>query len=175
MTGKIRSKEEFGEATDVDGIYVVGDALLGAPELTPTAIMSGINVAKQVYNSVTGTESSKINKLNYKFTPTTIFSYPEYSACGYTEAEAVKIFGENEINVFHSITTPLEENLKLDDAEKVKSYFKLVCNGLENKVVGMHYLGLNAGEIMQGFAVSKTQIFPLIFRQRLSSAALKMT
>lgn len=94
-TGKIRAREEFSEKTDVDGIYVVGDALLGAPELTPTAIMSGVNVAKQVFNSVSGVEASKVNQLNYKFTPTTIFSYPEYSACGYTEAEANKIFGEN--------------------------------------------------------------------------------
>lgn len=38
---------------------------------------------------------------------------------------------------------------------KKKAYIKVVCNKLENeKVLGMHYLGQNAGEVMQGFAVA---------------------
>ena len=41
------------------------------------------------------------------------------------------------------------------DPIKKKSFFKVICNRRENeKVVGMHYLGPNAGEIMQGYAVA---------------------
>jgi thioredoxin reductase (NADPH) len=153
-SGKVIPVEEYSECTGVDGIYVVGDALHGAPELTPTAVMSGVNVANQVYNKLNPDKKVKTHKHNYKFTATTIFSYPEYSACGYTEAEAIKIYGEENVNIYHSITSPLEESLKQNEDDKIKSYFKLVCTGPLDEVVGMHYLGLNAGEVMQGFSVS---------------------
>ena len=35
-----------------------------------------------------------------------------------------------------------------------KVYIKLIINSLNDKIVGLHYLGENAAEIMQGFAVA---------------------
>ena len=36
-----------------------------------------------------------------------------------------------------------------------KAYFKVICNRSDNeRIVGIHYLGPNAGEIMQGLAIA---------------------
>ena len=79
---------------------------------------------------------------------------------GYSEEEAKKAFGAENIEVYHSRYLPLEENLfkKYDEKGetlKRKAYTKIVCNKKDDdRVVGFHYLGPNAGEVMQGFAVA---------------------
>lgn len=42
----------------------------------------------------------------------------------------------------------------LDEAHKEPSVHKLICVGPEEKVVGIHIIGLGSDEIMQGFGVA---------------------
>ena len=154
------------ELTSVDNIYAVGDMLEGVPELTPTAIISGVNVAEKVYNRVNKVEEDR-KEVDFSWTPTTIFSYPEYSMCGYSEEEAIEKYGEENVEVWHMITTPLEESLRMEgnflngEFAKMTSYFKVICKTDEDdKVIGMHYLGQHAGEVIQGYAVSLTSSIP---------------
>ena len=143
----------------MDSIYAVGDVLQGAPELTPTAVMSGVHIAHKIYQKLNKKFPKKIKNLDFTNHPTTVFSYPEYSMCGLSEEEAVAKHGEDNIEVWHSITTPLEQELITDkfpdgSDKKIKSYFKLVClRDKESTILGMHYLGQHAGEVMQGYAV----------------------
>ena len=66
-----------------------------------------------------------------------------------TEGEARKKF--KKIDVFTSHFKPLKYSLsKLND----KVYIKLIVNSVNEKIVGLHYLGENAAEIIQGFAVA---------------------
>ena len=46
----------------------------------------------------------------------------------------------------------LVENLKSDLKERI--FLKLITNKSNDKVVGLHYLGENAAEIIQGFSVA---------------------
>ena len=120
------------ELTSIDSIYAVGDVLEGAPELTPTAVMSGVHVANKISQKLKNKFPKKIKNLDFTNHPTTVFSYPEYSMCGLSEEDAIAKHGEENIEIWHSITTPLEEELNTDkfsdgSDKKIKSYFKLVC------------------------------------------------
>ena len=41
-----------------------------------------------------------------------------------------------------------------EDKKKNPTEFKLVCEGKEEKIVGLHLLGLGVGEMLQGFGVA---------------------
>lgn len=71
------------------------------------------------------------------------------------------MFGHENIQVYHSRSTPLEQALVMrshpEDGEslKAKTYVKIICNKAdEERIVGIHYTGPNAGEVMQGYAVA---------------------
>ena len=104
------------EQTSASTIFAIGDVLEGVPELTPTATMSGVNVAKRVAQRLEKYEGP-LKELDFSLVPTTVFSYPEYSLCGLSEEEAVKKHGEENIEVWHSISTPLEEQLNKSSYE----------------------------------------------------------
>lgn len=54
--------------------------------------------------------------------------------------------------VYHAFYHPLE--FYLPAKETGSCYVKMVCVGTEERVVGLHMTGPNAGEMMQGFAVA---------------------
>ena len=56
------------------------------------------------------------------------------------------------LQVYHAFYHPLE--FYLAGRETGSCYVKLVCVGPDEKVVGLHMTGPNAGEMMQGFAVA---------------------
>jgi thioredoxin reductase (NADPH) len=139
--GKIVHDE--GEQTTAKHVYAIGDVLDGKLELTPVAIQAGKLLARRM----TG-QSTKL--MDYVNVPTTVFTPLEYGAIGLSEEDAIEKHGEGNIEVYHIGFQPLEWTV----AHRPESacYAKLVCLKTENeKVVGLHYLGPNAGEVTQGF------------------------
>lgn len=148
------------DLTAVPSIYAIGDVLEGAPELTPTAIKSGVSVAKKIAKKLQSELVTKFDSVNFTCYPTTVFSYPELSTVGLSESEAIAKHGKDRVSVYHLQSTPLEEELvsrpfpnDADSEMKIKSYFKIVSLTDTDQIIGLHYLGLHAGEVMQGFAV----------------------
>lgn len=130
------------EKTAVHNIYALGDVIHNAPELTPVAIKAGKLLVKRIYRKST-------EQMNYKIVPTTVFTPLEYGCVGYSETDA-KATLKNVI-VYHNQFVPLENAL---ESEPRKCYAKLVCDADNNeKVIGLHVLGPNAGEITQGFSL----------------------
>lgn len=91
--------------------------------------------------------------------PTTVFTPLEYSCCGLSEQKAIEQLGKQNVEVYHIRYYALEEQIlqKCDEegnSLKDKVYAKAIVNKKDNKVVGLHYAGPNAGQIMQGFAVA---------------------
>lgn len=85
--------------------------------------------------------------------PTTVFTPLEFATCGMSEELAISKFGKDKIEVYHSHFTPNEWTLahRLPDNSAVA---KVICNKAENeKIVGIHLIGPNAGDVLQGFAV----------------------
>lgn len=139
--------EGKNEQTSVPNIYAIGDVVEGMLELTPVAIQSGIFLARRLYGDST-------QMMNYDLIPTTVFTPIEYGACGLSEEDALAKYGESDIEVYHKELAPLEWEL-VHDKPKGIARAKLICLKSENmRVVGLHILGPNCGEITQGFALA---------------------
>ena len=90
---------------------------------------------------------------DYVLIPTTIFSPTEYSFVGLSEEEAIKAIGEENVEVYHRETTPLQYSLYKDN--KKVAYMKVIVDKTKDeKVVGIHYFGPAADEIIGGFVVA---------------------
>ncbi|GFT81870.1 thioredoxin reductase 1, cytoplasmic [Trichonephila clavipes] len=140
--GKVPS---VNEQTNVPHIYAIGDILEGRPELTPVAIEAGLLLARRLYSDST-------LQCDYTYVPTTVFTPIEYGCIGFSEDLAIETYGEDNIEVYHSNVTPLEWTVAKREANAC--YVKLICLIPEkDRVIGFHYLGPNAGEVTQGFAV----------------------
>jgi len=116
------------------------------PELTPVAIQAGKLLARRIAG-VSNTLTDYVNVC------TTVFTPLEYGCCGLSEEDAVKQFGEEDIEVYHTNFWPLEWTVA--HRPENACYSKLICvKSQKEKVVGFHYLGPNAGEVTQGFGIA---------------------
>lgn len=69
-----------------------------------------------------------------------------------SEEDAIVQYGEADIEVYHTAFKPLE--LTVPGRGDNASYVKVICQiSAKEKIIGMHYLGWNAGEIIQGFGI----------------------
>uniref|UniRef100_A0AAY4EIA3 thioredoxin-disulfide reductase (NADPH) n=1 Tax=Denticeps clupeoides TaxID=299321 RepID=A0AAY4EIA3_9TELE len=140
--GKIPVNDE--EQTNVPHIYAIGDILEGKWELTPVAIQAGKLLARRLFGG---------SMCDYVNVPTTVFTPLEYGCCGHAEERAVELYGQENIEVYHSLFWPLE--FTVPGRDNNKCYAKIICNKLDNnRVIGFHYLGPNAGEVTQGFGAA---------------------
>jgi len=146
------------EQTNIPNIYACGDVIEGIWELTPVAIQAGRMLSERLYAGAS-------LHMDYHTIPTTVFTPLEYGAIGYAEEDALAKFGEENIEVYHTIFTPLEWSLvpgfdepdafELYEKDKTACLAKLICLKTDaERVVGLHYCGPNAGEVTQGFAVA---------------------
>lgn len=134
------------EQTSVPWIYAIGDVIQGRPELTPVAIQAGIMLAKRLY----GDSSEPMDYVNIA---TAVFTPIEYGSIGLSEEDASTQLGSN-MEVYHSDFTPLEWALSAETRGETGGFCKVIVDKEDkNRIVGMHYLGPNAGEVMQGYAL----------------------
>lgn len=130
--------------TNVPGIYALGD-IIGKIELTPVAVKSGRILAERLFNGMTDVV------MDYSLVPTVVFSHPAIGTMGLTEPEAIAQYGEENVKVYNSsfaaMYTAVTEHRQM-------TKMKLVCAGDNEKVVGLHGIGLGMDEILQGFGVA---------------------
>ncbi|NXJ87336.1 TRXR3 reductase, partial [Corythaixoides concolor] len=142
--GKVPVNDE--EQTNVPYVYAIGDILDGKLELTPVAIQAGKLLARRLY----GGSSTKCDYINV---PTTVFTPLEYGSCGLAEERAIEEYGKQNLEVYHSLFWPLEWTVPGRDNNTC--YAKIICSKRDNnRVIGFHVLGPNAGEVTQGFAAA---------------------
>ncbi len=134
--------------TNVENYYSLGD-VVGKVELTPVAIAAGRRLGDRLF----GGEQFKTSKLDYTNIPSVVFAHPEAGACGLTEPEAIQKYGEENVKVYTTSFSALYYAMMEKDAKPPTKY-KIVCQGKDEKVVGLHILGLGSAEILQGFAVA---------------------
>lgn len=131
------------QETNVPGIFAIGD-VTGQAELTPVAIAAGRRLADRIYDKQQG------RHLNYDLIPTVVFSHPPLATVGMTEDEARDVYGD-EVKVYQASFTAMYNAFT---EHKPKTAIKLVVTGSEERVVGIHMIGLAVDEILQGFAVA---------------------
>lgn len=134
--------------TSTENIYAVGD-VCGQVELTPVAIAAGRKLAARLF----GPEEFRTLKLNYDNVPSVVFAHPEIGSIGLTEPEAVAKYGAENLKIYKSSFTAMYYAM-MKPEDKAPTAYKLICAGPEEKVVGLHIIGLGSGEILQGFGVA---------------------
>ncbi|KAM0260234.1 hypothetical protein ACHAPA_010346 [Fusarium lateritium] len=139
--------DEF-QNTAVDNIHALGD-VTGEVELTPVAIAAGRRIAHRLFG---GPEFSNL-KLDYKNVPSVVFSHPEVGSIGLTEPEAIEKYGKDNIKVYKTSFTAMYYAM-MEPEDKGPTSYKLIVTGPEEKVIGLHIMGLGSGEMLQGFGVA---------------------
>ena len=136
------------QTTNVPHIYALGD-VTGEVELTPVAIAAGRKLAARLF----GPEQFRTAKLDYKNIPSVVFAHPEVGSIGITEPQAIEQYGRENLTIYKTNFTAMYYAM-MDPEQKGPTAYKLICAGPEEKVVGLHIMGLGSGEMLQGFGVA---------------------
>lgn len=131
--------------TSVPSIYAVGD-VTARLQLTPVALGEAMVVVDHLLGAQAGKQP---RQMSYDFIPTAVFTHPNIGTVGYTEDEACEKFGQ--ITVFRSDFRALRHTLS---GSTERTLIKLLVEDASDRVVGLHMVGPDAGEIVQGFAVA---------------------
>ena len=141
-TGKIMINQNF--ETSAPHIFALGD-VANTHNLTPVAIKEGHILARRLF----GGEPDLA--MNYNLIPTAVFSQPPIGTVGHTEESAIA--SGHEIRTFKTRFRAMRHIL----AERQEfTVMKLIVCAKTDKVLGAHIIGLDAPEILQGFAVALT-------------------
>lgn len=134
--------------TKAPGVYALGD-VTGPVELTPTAIAAGRRLADRLFGNLPE------SKADYDMVPTVVFSHPPIGTIGLSEPDAKAAHGADKVKVYTSTFVNLFYGpFQVDPSEKPKTAMKLVCVGPEERVVGLHCIGMGSDELLQGFGVA---------------------
>ncbi|KAJ3480316.1 hypothetical protein NLG97_g8101 [Lecanicillium saksenae] len=139
--------DEYQNST-VENIFALGDAT-GKVELTPVAIAAGRRLAHRLF----GGEQFSALKLNYDNIPSVVFSHPEVGSIGLTEPQAIEKYGKDNVKVYKTGFTAMYYAM-MEPEDKGPTNYKLVTTGPEEKVVGLHIMGIGSAEMLQGFGVA---------------------
>lgn len=134
------------ERTNVPNIFAIGDVINGREELTPVAIQAGKLLSRRLVKG-----SNRL--MDYDIVATTVFTPLEYGAIGYSEEDAIAKFGADNIDVYMKEYTALEQSMVPHDGNPHVSKL-IVLRNQDERVIGFHYLGPNAGEVTQGFSLA---------------------
>jgi len=137
--GAIAINDQF-ETTE-PGIYALGD-VVGRIALTPVAIAEGMVLASNLFKNTNKT-------MDYSNIATAVFSHPNVGTVGLSEEQARANY--NDIEVYESDFRHLKHTIS---GNPERTYMKLIVDKATDKVLGMHMMGADAGEIIQGLAVA---------------------
>jgi len=138
-------------ATECEGVYAVGD-VIGKIDLTPVAIAAGRLLSDRLFNGVPLEETL----MDYDMVPTAVFSHPPLAVMGLTEAQAIERHGAEHVTTHTTtfVNMLYSREFLFDGQEQPKTRAVLVCVGKEQRVIGVHMIGLAVDEILQGFSVA---------------------
>jgi glutathione reductase (NADPH) len=141
--GAIEINDQY--QTSVPHIYALGD-VTARLQLTPVALGEAMVVVDQLFGPAAGKAH---RSMSYDFIPTAVFTHPNIGTVGYSEEAARKKFGA--VTVFKSDFKALKHTLS---GGTERTLMKLIVEDATDRVVGLHMVGPDAGEVVQGFAVA---------------------
>ena len=127
--------------TNVPSIYAVGD-VTNRVQLTPVAIREGHAFADTVFGN-----APRI--IDYSCIPTAVFSNPPIASVGMTEEQANATLSE--VKVYRSDFRAMKNVLA---GRNERALYKMIVDGPTDKVVGLHLIGPESGEILQAAAIA---------------------
>lgn len=134
-------KVNDGYQTNIPSLYALGD-VTHRFNLTPVATAEAMALVNGLY-------TDRPTPVDYDNIPTAVFSQPNIGTVGLTETEARK--RHPDIDIYQSVFTPMKHTLSgLDE----KTLMKMIVKRGTGRVLGVHMVGSDAGEIIQGMAVA---------------------
>ena len=128
--------------TNIDHIYAVGD-VTDRVQLTPVAIREGQAFAEIVFG-----DGDPV-AVDHSCIPSAVFSHPPIASVGMTEGEAKNSLGS--VKVYLSDFRPMKNVLA---GRNERSLIKMICDGANGKIVGIHMIAPDAPEMMQAAAIA---------------------
>ncbi len=125
--------------TNVDGIYAIGDVIAG-PMLAHKAEDEGVAVAEHL--------AGQSGHVNYDVIPNVIYTYPEVASVGKTEEE-LKDAGI----AYNTGKFPFTANGRAKVNRTTDGFVKVLADKETDRVLGVHMIGPNAGELIAEAAV----------------------
>jgi glutathione reductase (NADPH) len=127
--------------SSVPSVCALGD-VIHRMELTPVALAEGMVFARTHFGGLP-------DAVSYENIPTAVFSQPELAVVGLSEERARQHHAR--IQVFTSRFRPMRHTLSGRPSQML---MKLVVDADTDRVLGVHVVGADAAEIVQGFAVA---------------------
>lgn len=128
--------------TNIDSIYAVGD-VTDRVCLTPVALAEGMALVNNLFTD------GAVSAVDYENIPSAVFSQPPLGTVGLTEEEAKAKYGK--VDVYTSNFKALKHTLSGRDE---RTFMKLIVEPESDKVIGVHMMGPDAAEIMQGIGIA---------------------
>ncbi len=134
-------KVDADNRSSVPSIFAVGD-VTDRIQLTPVAIREGQAFADTFFGN-------KSHQVDYDCIPSAVFSHPPLAGVGMTEGQARNRLGS--VKTFTSDFRPMKNVLA---GRNERSLYKLVLDGENDEVVGIHMIGPDAPELLQVAAIA---------------------
>ncbi len=130
-------------ASSVPSIHAVGD-VTNRVNLTPVAIREGHAFADSTFGGKPWTT-------DHSLVASAVFTTPEVGTVGLTEHQAIA--AGFELRVFEAGFRPMKATIS---GRQERIYMKVIVDQASDRVLGVHILGHDAGEIIQAVAIAVT-------------------
>jgi dihydrolipoyl dehydrogenase len=135
--GRVQIDQHF--STSVKGVYAIGDVVAG-PMLAHKAEDEGVAVAEIL--------AGQAGHVNYDVIPGVVYTTPEVSSVGKTEEE-LKQAGIT----YTSGKFPFTANGRSKVNQTTEGFVKILADAKTDRVLGVHIIGVEAGEMIHEAAV----------------------
>ena len=129
--------------TNVENIYAIGD-VTDRIQLTPVAIEEAMCLSSNLF-----TDQPK-RQMEYQNIATAVFCQPNIGTVGLTEAEAA-LEHAGDMDIYESQFKPMKHTISGRDE---RTLLKMIVCRSTDRVLGIHMVGPDSGEIVQGLAVA---------------------
>jgi dihydrolipoamide dehydrogenase len=136
--GRVMVDEHF--ATNVPGIYAIGDVIAG-PMLAHKAEDEGVAVAEII--------AGQAGHVNYDVIPNVVYTFPEIASVGKSEEE-LKAAGV----AFNVGKFPFTANGRAKINHQTDGFVKILADAKTDRVLGVHIVGADAGNMIAEAAVA---------------------
>ena len=136
--GRIQTDSHY--ATNVTGIYAIGDVIAG-PMLAHKAEDEGVAVAELL--------AGQSGHVNYGVIPNVVYTYPEVASVGKTEEELKK-----DGIAYNAGKFPFTANGRAKVNHTTDGFVKILADAKTDRVLGVHIVGADAGNLIAEVAVA---------------------
>jgi glutathione reductase (NADPH) len=127
--------------TNLPSVHALGD-VIDRVQLTPVALAEAMTLVDRLFGAGRRT-------VDYDLIPTAVFTHPNIGTVGLAEHDARERYAA--LRIFRTDFKPLKHTLS---GSTERTLMKLVVDAASDRVVGLHMVGADAGETVQGFAVA---------------------